>query len=91
MDVIINNLVTFVVSTLTGIVTYLIGRKRATKEIDGLQLQNLENQITIYNKIIQDLSDRVEILLEKVNCLEGKIDELKKENSVLKEMVKNNQ
>ena len=83
-----NNLLTFLVSTITGVVTFFIGQKRARKEIDTIALENIQNQITIYNRIIKDLSDQITTLLGKVEELEMKIDDLKKENHQLKEMLK---
>ena len=82
-----NTVVTFLMSTITGIVTFIIGQKRARKEVEGLALNNIERSLDIYNKIIDDLRGQVSDLLDKVNELETKIDQLKEENQILKDML----
>ena len=84
-----SNFITILISSVTGVVTYLVGHRRAKKEIEGLALTNVEKSLTIYNSIISDLRNQVEILLTRVNELETKIDELKEENHTLKEMLRN--
>ena len=81
------NLITFVISSITGIVTYLLGVRKARKETDGLALNNIEKSLDIYNTIIGDLRGQIEDLLDKVQVLEDKIDELKTENDELKRML----
>lgn len=82
------NLITFGISTITGIITYFFGVRKARKEVEGMALTNVEKSLTIYNKIIEDLSAQVDELLKKVQILEDKIDELKSENESLKDMLK---
>lgn len=78
---------TFIISTITGIVTWILGQRKARKEVEGMALNNIERSLDIYNKIIDDLKGQVTTLLDKVDELEKKIDELKKENTILKEML----
>ncbi len=78
---------TVVASSITGIITFFIGQRRAKKEIEGLALNNIERSLDIYNKIIEDLKDQVTSLLDKVDELEKKIDELKDENYSLRDML----
>lgn len=79
---------TFVISSITGLITFFFGLKRGKREVEGIALQNIEKSLEIYQNIIDDLNVRVMALMEKVDHLETKIDELKKENSVLREMLK---
>lgn len=79
---------TFLVSSITGLITFFFGLKRGKKEIEGIALQNIEKSLEIYQHIIDDLNDRVLALMNKVDDLETKIDDLKKENEVLKGMLK---
>ena len=79
---------TFVISSITGLITFFFGLKRGKREVEGIALQNIEKSLEIYQRIIDDLNDRVMALMGKVDDLETKIDELKKENSVLREMLK---
>lgn len=79
---------TFVISSITGLITFFFGLKRGKREVEGIALQNIEKSLEIYQNIINDLNVRVMALMGKVDHLETKIDELKKENSVLREMLK---
>jgi peptidoglycan hydrolase CwlO-like protein len=80
-------LITLLISSITGIVSFFVGQQRAKKEIDSLSLQNMEKSLMIYQSIIDDLQGRMNELLTKVQLLEDKIDELKTENLTLKEML----
>lgn len=81
--------ITIIISSITGVITYFVGRKRKTKELDSLTLINIEKSLEIYNTIINDLKGQVEELLIKVNSLEDKINILTTENHELKEMLRN--
>jgi len=81
------NLITFLISSITGVFTYFVGHNRAKKEVDSIALTNLEKSIEIYNTIIQDLKSQITELLVKVDSLEKKVDDLKKENYELKRML----
>lgn len=81
------NIITVIVSSITGIVTYFIGNKKAKKELENQSLLNMEKSIEIYNTIIEDLKGQIKELLDKVDELEKKIDELKAENDELKNML----
>lgn len=79
--------ITFITSSLTGIITYAVGHQRAKKEVENLSLHNLEKSIEIYNIIIGDMKEQIGDLLKKVDELELKIDDLMKENHSLKIML----
>lgn len=78
---------TILVSSITGVITFFVGHRKARKETEGLQLDNISKSVGIYQTIINDLKEQVEILLTKVDELEDKIDALKEENCELKKMV----
>ena len=78
---------TFIISTITGIITFFVGQKRAKAEIETTMLANIERSVGIYQTIIEDLKEEVEYLNKKVTNLELKVDELLKENCQLKEML----
>jgi peptidoglycan hydrolase CwlO-like protein len=84
-----DNIITFFISSITGIFTYFMGHRKAKKEVENMALTNLEKSIEIYNVIISDLKQQITELLGKVNDLELKIDGLKNENAELKKMVEN--
>lgn len=84
-----DTLITVLISSITGIVTFFMGVQKTKKEVEGLSITNIERSIGVYQLLIDDLRGQVEELLTKVNSLEDKVDELKKENHELKTMLKN--
>lgn len=79
---------TIIITTVTSVFTYLVGRNRKQKEVDSITLQNLEKSIDIYNRIIGDLSEQVIKLNQKISDLEEKVDNLLSENLELKKLMK---
>lgn len=80
-------LMTIISSSITGVITYFVGLKRAKKENDNLTLTNIEKSITIYQTIVDDLKKEIMTLNSKVKDLEEKIDDLMSENHNLKKML----
>lgn len=80
---------TFITSTLTGVITYFLGRKKANAELENNLLNNLEKGIHIYKIIIEDLKLQMTTMNEKIEELENKVDSLLTENAELKTMLKN--
>lgn len=74
-----NGLITFFISTITGIVTFFIGQKKAKAEVDSIALDNLEKSINIYKTIIDDLKNEISQLNKKIDHLENKLEEMKKQ------------
>lgn len=81
---------TVVVSSITGFITYFLGRRKERKELDNLTLLNLEKSVSIYQIIIDDLKKELEELNKKIDKLEIKVEELLKENTELKTLMKKN-
>jgi peptidoglycan hydrolase CwlO-like protein len=75
---------TITITSVSSFLTYLLGRKRAASEVDGLILQNLEKSIQIYQTILDDMEGQIKTLNSKIDELESKIDALVKENHELK-------
>lgn len=82
------NLLTVIVSSITGFLTFLLGQQRGKKEVENLHLQNLEQSITIYKTIIDDLRKEITILNKKVGDLQDMVDDLMVENQKLQKMIK---
>lgn len=80
-------LTTFVISTITGIVTFFLGARRQKKETDAIELDNIKSSIEIYQVIIKDLKDEIISMSKKIDNLEKSVEELMKENTELKEML----
>jgi len=77
----IEQIIMTVVTTLIG---YFVGRRRTNADTDNQILRNLELSIGIYTKIIEDLKSEIHQLNHKVQDLENKVEELMKENKKLK-------
>lgn len=85
---IITALVTLFCSTVSGIVTFILTRKKYNTEVDSQQIQNMGSSFDIYKKMMEESLSSQKSTLEAV--IEGqnqKIDSLQKENDSLKVQV----
>ena len=71
-------------NVVVGIFSYFTGKRRIDVETDNTILAGLEQSVSIYRDIIEDLRVQIEKLNNKIQHLETKIDELHKENKKLK-------
>ena len=69
---------------VVAIFGYLTGKRKHDVETDNTILSGLEQSVSIYRDIIEDLKIEIHELNRKVQKLEDKIDELHKENKRLK-------
>lgn len=83
-------LTTFIVSTVTGIITFLYGMKKQKNDNKKGELENISLSIEIYQTIITDLKNEIESMSKKIDKLENSVEELMLENSELKRMLKSN-
>lgn len=81
---------TITITSVSSILTYILGRNRTKKEVDNLSLLNLEKSVEIYRTILVDMENQIVTLNKKIDELETKIDELVKENHELKKMLSRN-
>ena len=81
-------IVTIMVSTITGIVTFFMGVQRTKKEVESMTLTNLEKSIDIYARVIADLKLEINDLKDEITELKNKVDALTEENHQLKEMLR---
>jgi len=77
-------LITTIVSTVTAVSGFVYGWQKNKKDLISQSLNNLQQQITIYQDVISSLRSEIEHLISKVNeqektifSLEKKIDGLK--------------
>jgi len=77
----IEQIVMTVVTTLIG---YVVGRRKSNAETDNQVLRNLELSIGLYKNIIDDLRTEIRELNIKIQDLETKVEELMTENKTLK-------
>jgi peptidoglycan hydrolase CwlO-like protein len=77
----IEQIVMTVVTTLIG---YFVGRRKSNAETDNQVLRNLELSIGLYKNIIDDLKSEIHELNIKVQDLQKTVDALMVENRKLK-------
>ena len=77
----IENIVITVVTTVIG---YVVGRRKSNAETDNQVLKNLELSIGLYKNMIDDLRTEIRELNLKIQDLEKKVEELMNENKHLK-------
>lgn len=77
-------LLTTIISSITAISGFVYGHQKNKKDLISQSLNNLQQQITIYQDVISSLRGEIEHLISKVNeqekiihSLEKKIDSLK--------------
>ena len=79
-----NELMILISNAVTGIVAWVVGRRKQTAEVENQVLRNLELSINLYKEIIDSLKSEIESLNIRIHELEKKIDELHEENKLLK-------
>ena len=70
---------------IPSIVSYVLGWRMNNADLCGKRLDELEKSINVYNVIIEDMSKKIEELTSHIHKLEGKIQDLIKENKQLKQ------
>lgn len=75
-------------TSVTGVLTFILGHRRGKAETEGVLLQNLEKSIDIYQTIIEDMKEEVQQLRTKIEKLEHKVEDLLKENHELKRLMR---
>lgn len=71
-------------NVFVAVFSYLTGKRKSDVETDNTILAGLEQSVSIYRDIIEDLREQIERLNIKIEQLETKIDELHNENKILK-------
>ncbi len=88
MDSILEKILYVGSTVIVSFVTYLMGKKKQEAEIDSTTLQNLEKSLLIYQKMIDDMGAKIDIMSSKIDELEVTIESLYKENKQLKSKIK---
>lgn len=73
-----------VLTSITGVLTFLLGLRKGKAETEGVLLLNLEKSIQIYQVIVDDMKEQIKDLNGKIDELENKLEHLLKENAELK-------
>lgn len=82
-----NTMVTLIISSISAFGAFVVGQRKAKKELESMSLKNIEDSIGIYKTIIDDLKMNIIQLQEQVRELQVKVDELMDENHKLKMML----
>ena len=81
----IGSLITTVVGALVG---FLLGRRKYNKEVDNIAITNMQQSLDFYQKLSDDTSQRLEVVLEENTKLRDELQRLRSENVQLKTEMK---
>lgn len=71
-------------NVIVAIFSYITGTRKIKAETDNTILAGLEHSVSIYQEIINSLREEIRTLNSKISHLELRIEELHKENKILK-------
>ena len=74
MDELIEKVIYVVSTVAVSLVTYLMGRRKQEADTDSITLQNLEKSLLIYQNMVSDMGDKIDILSKKISDLEKTIE-----------------
>lgn len=88
MDTIIEKIAFIATTVVTSLITYFMGKRKQQAEINSQTLENLDKSLLIYQKMINDMSIKIDELSKKIDELEGTVERLYSENKQLKSKLK---
>ena len=88
MDQLIEKVIYVVSTVAVSLVTYLMGKRKQEADTDSTTLQNLEKSLLIYQNMVSDMGDKIDVLSKKISDLEKTIELLMDENKKLKLKIK---
>lgn len=74
----------FLSNAITATAAWFVGKRKTNAETDNIVLSNLEKSMNIYQDLIKNLKEEIHQLNTKIQDLEQKVDMLMKENRELK-------
>lgn len=96
LSIIITPIITVICSAITGVVTWLLSRKKYNTEVDHNNIENMEGSLEFYerltassNNILTDLLKKYENVTQTNLELVTQIQELKTQICILTEVIKN--
>ena len=84
MDTVLEKLLYVASTVAVSLVTYFMGKRKQEAETDSTTLENLDKSLLIYQKMINDMSIKIDELTKKIDDLETTVEKLMKENKQLK-------
>ena len=95
-NIIITPIVSVVCSTVTGVVTWLLTRKKYNTEVEHNSIENMEGSLEFYerlsdstNRILQEVLDKYEKVAETNVELLLEVQKLNTQVRILTEVIKN--
>ena len=83
-------LVGVICSAISGVVTFLLTRRKYNTEVDSQQIINMNEAFDLYKKTMEEsITSQRERMEETIKFQNSKIETLQKENDSLKEQVNN--
>ena len=83
-------LVGVICSAISGVVTFLLTRRKYNTEVDSQQIINMNEAFDLYKKTMEEsIVSQRERMEETIKFQNSKIETLQKENDSLKEQVNN--
>jgi uncharacterized coiled-coil protein SlyX len=77
-------LITIIVPIISAFTGWVLGYRKQNIDLCSDRLDELEKSINVYNKIITDMSGKIDNLRKEITRLEIQIQDLMKENKQLK-------
>lgn len=87
MDTVLEKILYVASTVAVSLVTYFMGKKKQEAETDSTTLENLDKSLLIYQKMINDMSIKIDELTKKIDDLETTVEKLMKENKQLKSKI----
>lgn len=93
-----NGLLTGILATGSGAITFVFGlmagrkkrdaeRQKLSAETESIRIVNLQNAISIYRQVYEEIGDQLKALSKKCSVLSGEIEVLREENISLKKEI----
>ena len=77
-------IITVIVPIISAFTGWVLGYRKQNIDLCSDRLDELEKSINVYNKIIQDMSGKIDGLRKEITRLEIQIQDLLSENKKLK-------
>lgn len=78
-DIIITGGVGLVSSTISAVVSWIMAKKKYDSEVDTTVIENMQKSLDFYKILADDNNERLKDILRRNECLEGEVNELRKQ------------
>lgn len=83
-------IITGLISALTTIVGYFLGKRKSNAETDSIVISNVKELLGVYSNTINDLKNEIKELKDKIDKYEEQIDNMSLEIHQLRKELKKN-